>query len=212
MEGNHRLFAVVTGASSGIGYELARVFAKNGYDLLVTPGSPGAEEAARDFGSLGPNVQSVQADLATHDRGEALRRSRLRDVRSMRSRSTRASASEASSQRPTCTKSSTSSSERHFHRASCEVRGKGYAVAGMGRILLPHRLQGRCRRRSKPCTAPPRRLSFRFRNRCIMNSRTPESRSPRFSRARPTPTSSTAPGWTIPRSVPKASIRTIPLR
>ena len=67
MESNHRLFAVVTGASSGIGYELARVFAKNGYDLLVTSGSPGAEEAARDFGSLGTNVQSVQADLATDE-------------------------------------------------------------------------------------------------------------------------------------------------
>jgi hypothetical protein len=38
MESNDRLFAVVTGASSGIGYELARLFAKNGYDLLVTSG------------------------------------------------------------------------------------------------------------------------------------------------------------------------------
>ena len=72
MESNHRLFAVVTGASSGIGYELARVFAKNGYDLLVTSGSPGSEEAARDFGSVGTNVQSVQADLATHDGVEKL--------------------------------------------------------------------------------------------------------------------------------------------
>ena len=44
MESNHRLFAVVTGASSGIGYELARVFAKNGYDLLVTSGSDGRKK------------------------------------------------------------------------------------------------------------------------------------------------------------------------
>jgi uncharacterized protein len=72
MESNHRLFAVVTGASSGIGYELARVFAKNGYDLLVTSGSDGAEEAARDFGSLGTEVQSVQADLATYEGVEKL--------------------------------------------------------------------------------------------------------------------------------------------
>jgi len=28
-------FAVVTGASSGIGYELARQFAEHGYDLLI---------------------------------------------------------------------------------------------------------------------------------------------------------------------------------
>ncbi len=31
-----RPLAVVTGASSGIGYELAKQFAKNGFDLLVT--------------------------------------------------------------------------------------------------------------------------------------------------------------------------------
>jgi uncharacterized protein len=45
----HDKFAVVTGASSGIGYELARVFAENGYDLLVTSGSEKIESAARDF-------------------------------------------------------------------------------------------------------------------------------------------------------------------
>jgi uncharacterized protein len=72
MESNDRLFAVVTGASSGIGYELARVFAKNGYDLLVTSGSEGSEEAARDFGSLGTKVQSVQADLADYEGVETL--------------------------------------------------------------------------------------------------------------------------------------------
>jgi short-subunit dehydrogenase len=31
-----RPFAVVTGASSGIGFELAKVFAENGFDLLIT--------------------------------------------------------------------------------------------------------------------------------------------------------------------------------
>jgi short-subunit dehydrogenase len=29
-------FAVVTGASSGIGFELAKQFAQNGFDVLVT--------------------------------------------------------------------------------------------------------------------------------------------------------------------------------
>lgn len=59
--------AVVTGASSGIGYELARQFAQNGYDLLVTSGSAGAAEAARTFEGLGAKVEAVQADLAEHD-------------------------------------------------------------------------------------------------------------------------------------------------
>jgi short-subunit dehydrogenase len=97
------LFAVVTGASSGIGYELARVFAKNGYDLLVTSESSAAKEAARDFGSLGPKVQSVQADLATHDGVEKLWQAiKAMGVQSMPLRLTRASASEASLRRPIC--------------------------------------------------------------------------------------------------------------
>ncbi|MEV4537511.1 SDR family NAD(P)-dependent oxidoreductase [Asanoa sp. NPDC049518] len=40
-----RPFAVVTGASSGIGYELARQFATHGFDLLVTAEDAGIEQA-----------------------------------------------------------------------------------------------------------------------------------------------------------------------
>ena len=57
--------AVVTGASSGIGFELARQFAKNGFDLLVVSNSPAVAKAAADFETLGAQVTSVQADLAT---------------------------------------------------------------------------------------------------------------------------------------------------
>jgi uncharacterized protein len=32
---SHKPLAVVTGASSGIGYELAKQFATNGFDLIV---------------------------------------------------------------------------------------------------------------------------------------------------------------------------------
>jgi short-subunit dehydrogenase len=65
-------FAVVTGASSGIGYELAKVFAKNGYDLLVTSSGEKIESAGADFTGLGVDVQTVQADLATYDGVEKL--------------------------------------------------------------------------------------------------------------------------------------------
>jgi uncharacterized protein len=71
MRENTGRFAVVTGASSGIGYELARVFAKNGYDLLVTAEND-LSEAVREFESLGTEVNSVQADLAKYEGVERL--------------------------------------------------------------------------------------------------------------------------------------------
>jgi short-subunit dehydrogenase len=70
---NDRPFAVVTGASSGIGYELARVFAENGYDLIVNSASQQIERAASNFQNIdGSSVQAVQADLSTYDGVEEL--------------------------------------------------------------------------------------------------------------------------------------------
>ncbi len=59
--------AVVTGASSGIGYNLAKVFAENGYDLIINAEDGGIQTAASDFTSLGVTVTPVKADLATFD-------------------------------------------------------------------------------------------------------------------------------------------------
>lgn len=58
-------FAIITGASTGIGFELATLAAKNGYDLLVVADEPLIEAAAADFKQFGTEVQSVEADLAT---------------------------------------------------------------------------------------------------------------------------------------------------
>ena len=57
--------AVVTGASSGIGFELAKQFAKNGYDLLIVSNSSAIQTAAKDLEALGAQVTAVEADLAT---------------------------------------------------------------------------------------------------------------------------------------------------
>ncbi|MBV9612455.1 MAG: SDR family NAD(P)-dependent oxidoreductase, partial [Acidobacteriaceae bacterium] len=60
-------FAVVTGASSGIGYELAKQFAENGFDLLIVSAGERIHDTAQEFQTPGTRVQAVQADLATHE-------------------------------------------------------------------------------------------------------------------------------------------------
>jgi short-subunit dehydrogenase len=65
-------FAVVTGASSGIGKELARVFAEHGFDLLVTAESDRLESAVAELQHTARRIESVHADLATYDGVEKL--------------------------------------------------------------------------------------------------------------------------------------------
>jgi uncharacterized protein len=65
MNSDIRPFAIVTGASTGIGYELAKRCAENGFDLLVAADEPAINQAAQDFRALGVNVEAVEADLAT---------------------------------------------------------------------------------------------------------------------------------------------------
>src|SRR5204863_5363501 len=61
---NSRKLAVVTGASSGIGLEIAKLAAKDGYDLIVAADTPFVE-AGPALKNLGTEVQSIEADLAT---------------------------------------------------------------------------------------------------------------------------------------------------
>jgi short-subunit dehydrogenase len=63
---------VVTGASSGIGLELAKVFAENGFDLLINAENGGLEIAAEQLRAAGAQVQPVQADLSRYDGVEQL--------------------------------------------------------------------------------------------------------------------------------------------
>ena len=67
-----RPLAVVTGASSGIGYGLASVFGEVGFDLVVAAEDPVITAAAASLGQRGVAVTAVQADLATYDGVERL--------------------------------------------------------------------------------------------------------------------------------------------
>jgi short-subunit dehydrogenase len=67
MSPSDRPFAIVTGASSGIGYYLARECAHAGFDLLVAADEPAIASAAEDFRALGVATDLVQTDLATVD-------------------------------------------------------------------------------------------------------------------------------------------------
>jgi|ERR1051326_1916042 short-subunit dehydrogenase len=62
---NSGKFAIVTGASTGIGYELAKCCAEDGFDLLIAANEPEIHEAAEDFKKLGVQVEAVEVDLAT---------------------------------------------------------------------------------------------------------------------------------------------------
>jgi uncharacterized protein len=61
---NSPKLAIVTGASSGIGLEIAKLAAKDGYDLIVAADTPFVE-AAPALKELGANVEEIETDLAT---------------------------------------------------------------------------------------------------------------------------------------------------
>jgi short-subunit dehydrogenase len=59
-----RKLAIVTGASSGIGLELAKCAAQDGYDLIVAADTPFVE-AGPAFDEYDVDVESIEADLSS---------------------------------------------------------------------------------------------------------------------------------------------------
>jgi short-subunit dehydrogenase len=60
-----RPLAVVTGASSGIGYELAKLAAEDGYDLVIAADEPSIVEAKDRPGAARRQGRALQVDLST---------------------------------------------------------------------------------------------------------------------------------------------------
>src|SRR5882672_3772969 len=64
MNASNRPLAVVTGASSGIGLELARECARGGFDLVIAADRD-LSDAVEELSASGAPVEAVQVDLAT---------------------------------------------------------------------------------------------------------------------------------------------------
>ena len=60
-----RKLAVITGASTGIGFELATIAAREGYDLLVAANEDLINAAAAYLGEYDVDVQPVEVDLSS---------------------------------------------------------------------------------------------------------------------------------------------------
>lgn len=62
-----RKLAVVTGASTGIGLELARCAAEDGCDLIIVANEAAIESAAHDLRAHGGQVEALEVDLSTEE-------------------------------------------------------------------------------------------------------------------------------------------------
>jgi uncharacterized protein len=71
-DGTARPLAVVTGASSGIGRELAREFVEHGFDVVIAAEDEGIEAAAVDLRTPGATVVPVRVNLADPEGVEQL--------------------------------------------------------------------------------------------------------------------------------------------
>lgn len=65
-------FAVITGASSGIGLELAKQFASHGFDLLIAADGPAITDAAALLRAYNVSVTELKVDLAKPEGVETL--------------------------------------------------------------------------------------------------------------------------------------------
>lgn len=64
--------AVITGASTGIGRELAKIAAEEGYDLILVADESAIDAAAGEIRASGVSVEAVEADLASFEGNDQL--------------------------------------------------------------------------------------------------------------------------------------------
>ena len=65
--------ALITGGTSGIGKELARLFSQDGYNLIIVARNQNELDiTANEFRALGTNVTAIAKDLSKMDEAKAL--------------------------------------------------------------------------------------------------------------------------------------------
>lgn len=65
-------YSIITGASSGIGFELARIAAENGSHLLIASSGPKIHDAAAVLRGYGVEVEAMEVDISTREGVDAL--------------------------------------------------------------------------------------------------------------------------------------------
>lgn len=73
--------ALVTGASSGIGFELAKLFADDGYDLVIAADDDAIHASADKLATAGVDVRAAQVDLRKPEDIQQLYRTATSDDR-----------------------------------------------------------------------------------------------------------------------------------
>jgi short-subunit dehydrogenase len=72
MEVNHKC-ALITGATSGIGYELAKIFAQNNYNLIIVARNQDElDKTSNDLSHFGANITTIAKDLFQQENAFAL--------------------------------------------------------------------------------------------------------------------------------------------